>query len=941
MHRAILEHKPNDAHKLIADFEPDYAVTVITQNGNDYHEQADSAKVIHFHGHALYNASTLHPTKCWAIDRNNPEIKVGSFRRDGLAEKSNKNNCVNNENQKNMLGAIIGDIVGSTREWCNIKTEDFEMVPCGSRFTDDTVMTLAVAEWLMKDPTHNEKTLIKCMQTLGRRYPNAGYGGMFCKWLVSDNPKPYRSFGNGSAMRVSPVGLYAKSLDEALELACITASVTHNHPEGIKGAQAIAACIFLQMENKPGWKIKEYIEQKFGYNLNVKLEDIRDEYSFDVTCQGSVPIAIMAFLQRNNAEGALRLAISMGGDSDTIGCMTSAIAKACSFHVVSSTTYMPKEVIEQCRALLPPELLDINDRFEAFITRPLYQSYMITGHGIIFAGEYPGDKDDEVAKQKINQMLHFGIKHFIDLTEEHELYPYSQWLPEEVTYIRFPIRDCGTPKSISEVHKLLQRIEELKKQDGYTYIHCWGGVGRTGTIIACMLAEWREKAGIEDVLNCLRDCFSQMPKSTHRQTPETKEQIDFIKRFTESCPAYKKEQQSRILDCIRGCLMAGAAGDALGYPLEFMSRGTIISRYGKNGITQFELDSKGQALVSDDTQMTLFTANGMLMGLTRGYMRGIGGAPEKYVNGAYLDWYYTQTKRKKETFFNDFHYTWLRDLPELAHRRAPGNTCISACESLLEGKGVNNNSKGCGGIMRVAPMALLEAGYTGRNEIGGYSDIELAEAGAEIAQVTHKHPLGFLPAAMLTHLLSRLVPLSVEDVKSRVNEIIDEAIILLGKIYMGEFEADKEVLSNLTRKAMELAHSDIPDEKAICQLGEGWTGEETWAIALYCSVRHIDSVADAIIASVNHDGDSDSTGSVTGNIMGAIYGYEYIKQQNLFCPTNQKFEEILELSNIILALADDVATGCIISEYDPIETPEKKQWYERYCEMRPAGIDEK
>ena len=131
-----------------------------------------------------------------------------------------------------MLGAIIGDMVGSTREWHNVRTEDFEWLPYGSRFTDDTVMTLAVAEWLMTDPYHREETLVDCMQKLGRRYMDAGYGKMFRRWLLSDSPQPYHSFGNGSAMRVSPVGLYASALEEALELARISASVTHDHPEG-------------------------------------------------------------------------------------------------------------------------------------------------------------------------------------------------------------------------------------------------------------------------------------------------------------------------------------------------------------------------------------------------------------------------------------------------------------------------------------------------------------------------------------------------------------------------------------------------------------------------------------------------------------------------------------------------------------------------------------
>lgn len=155
-----------------------------------------------------------------------------------------------------MLGAIIGDIVGSTREFHNIKTTEFEMVPEGSRFTDDTVMTLAVAEWLMTDYDHKPETLVACMQRLGRKYPYAGYGGKFRQWLQSDNPQPYGSFGNGSAMRVSPIGLYANSLEEALELARISASVTHNHPEGIKGAQAIAGCVVLSRATRDGVKMK-------------------------------------------------------------------------------------------------------------------------------------------------------------------------------------------------------------------------------------------------------------------------------------------------------------------------------------------------------------------------------------------------------------------------------------------------------------------------------------------------------------------------------------------------------------------------------------------------------------------------------------------------------------------------------------------------------------
>ena len=438
----------------------------------------------------------------------------------------------------------------------------------------------------------------------------------------------------------------------------------------------------------------------------------------------------------------------------------------------------------------------------------------------------------------------------------------------------------------------------------------------------------------EDVLGSLRDKFSIMPKSSHRITPETKEQEVFIAKYVEGVKGKRQARELRIKDCVRGSLMSGAAGDALGYPVEFMSRSAILSRYGDEGITQFEIDrNSGNALVSDDTQMTLFTANGMLMGITRGYMRGIGGIPENYVGGAYLDWYYTQTGLKSEFISDaDFHYTWLRDLPELAHRRAPGTTCMSACESLRQHEKPHNNSKGCGGIMRVAPMGLLNAVHK------RYSPSRLAEAGAKIAKVTHLHPLGYLPAALLAMLIERLVPLTSREAQTQIYEIIQDGLDIMMKMEGDGHYSDKKYLRELTNKAVELSQSGISDADAIRQLGEGWTGDEAWAISLYCALRHIDSMRDAIIAAVNHDGDSDSTGSITGNIMGAIYGYEAITRERLFCPDGKRFEDTIELHNIILALADDLYTGCIISEYDPIEKPEKRQWHARYCEMKPEGI---
>ena len=255
-----------------------------------------------------------------------------------------------------MLGAIIGDVVGSVYEFNNTKDYNFHMLTPRSKFTDDTVMTLGVAKWLTEDNTHSHKFLVKCMQELGQKYPWAGYGGNFKRWLIQRDPKPYNSWGNGSGMRVSPVGFYARSLDEALELAKISAEVTHNHPGGIKGAQTIAAAVFLTRQGKSKEKLREYIEATFGYGLHRTIDEIRPGYTYDVSCMGSVPEAIIAYLDSHDFESAIRNAVSIGGDSDTIGAMAGATAQA--------AYEMPKALAGYCYGLLTPTLRYILDNFE-------------------------------------------------------------------------------------------------------------------------------------------------------------------------------------------------------------------------------------------------------------------------------------------------------------------------------------------------------------------------------------------------------------------------------------------------------------------------------------------------------------------------------------------------------------------------------------------------
>ena len=229
-----------------------------------------------------------------------------------------------------LIGAVIGDIVGSIYEFNPHKSKDINLQDSSMEYTDDTIMTIAVADWILNDKKHTKKGLVARMQKWGRRYPNpmGAYGGMFSQWLSSDNPKPYNSWGNGAAMRVAAVVFAFQTLDETLKVAKKSAEVTHNHPEGIKGAQATAAAIFMARTGGTKEEIRRYISETFGYDMNRTCDDIRPTYCFDGSCQGTVPESIIAFLDSKDYEDALRLCISLGGDADTMGTITGAIAGA-------------------------------------------------------------------------------------------------------------------------------------------------------------------------------------------------------------------------------------------------------------------------------------------------------------------------------------------------------------------------------------------------------------------------------------------------------------------------------------------------------------------------------------------------------------------------------------------------------------------------------------
>ena len=228
---------------------------------------------------------------------------------------------------KGIVGAIAGDIIGSPYEWNPIKTKEFDLFSPHSIFTDDTVMTLAIAKWLCEDKDSKE-VLIRNLKYFGNKYPKAGYGARFMEWLRQESPEPYGSWANGSAMRVSPCAWVADSLEEAQELAKTSAIVTHNHPEGIKGALATSDAIYLSRIGATEDEIRNHIEVRYGYDLDRTVDEIRPHYHFDVSCQGSVPESIICFLEADDFEDTIRNAISLGGDADTQAAIAGSIAAA-------------------------------------------------------------------------------------------------------------------------------------------------------------------------------------------------------------------------------------------------------------------------------------------------------------------------------------------------------------------------------------------------------------------------------------------------------------------------------------------------------------------------------------------------------------------------------------------------------------------------------------
>ncbi len=357
------------------------------------------------------------------------------------------------------------------------------------------------------------------------------------------------------------------------------------------------------------------------------------------------------------------------------------------------------------------------------------------------------------------------------------------------------------------------------------------------------------------------------------------------------------------LDKIRGSLVAGGIGDALGYPIEFRKYRDIEQEFGSQGLTGYQmLRSERKAYISDDTQMTLFTANGLLICYTNNIINRVNDSPEKYVYRCYLDWLTGQNGRRRKQA-----YSWLYSIKSMRTPRAPGITCLSALESGIMGTTVApvNRSKGCGGIMRVAPVGLFYDNNT--------SEESIMKLAAEIAAITHGHSLGYMPAAAFAHIIHRIVYGRCRYGNS-LEAIVLESNYLVEKIYKGD--SNLRYYIELINKAVDLSKNDRSDVVNIEEIGGGWVAEEALAAAVYCCLKYSDNFDKAIIASVNHSGDSDSTGSITGNIIGASIGYDRIPD---------KWKNPLEQLTTIVEISDD-----LYQKYSDSES-----WRKKYCIQLP------
>ncbi len=518
-------------------------------------------------------------------------------------------------------------------------------------------------------------------------------------------------------------------------------------------------------------------------------------------------------------------------------------------------------------------------------TLPFERSYWIIP-GKLMAGEYPAVANKKEAYKKLDSLIDKGIKVIINLTEADEqnnegvkLFEYKDYLKREgVEVHRMPIEDLSIP-SKSQMDSILKLIDDSLNNHKPVYFHCWGGVGRTGTVLGCYLRknEMSSKENIFDMISYLKRTTS----ISNKMSPENETQKNFVLN-------YNSLNEKLPIQNYKACLLGGAIGDALGAPIEFMSLSQIIKDFGRVGITDYIEFENNTGEFTDDTQMTLFTAEGLLRSYHREMLKGIGGALNSIVYESYLRWLHTQGYYSRSKLFNNIvnnkEQGWLLKQKELLKTRVPGNTILSSLQNEIAGSIDRplNDSKGCGTIMKIAPVGLM---FYGKNKTA-------FKFACELSAITHGHPTGYLSAGVFASIISDLA-IGI-DLKQSIKNAIE---ILRDWENNSETYIAVEVALNLYEKTKTIGE-EISAEM-IEQLGKGWVAEEALSMSIYASLIFEDDFENGVLFSVNHSGDSDSTGSITGNILGLINGFDKIPK---------RWEKNLRGSEIVCEIGEDLHT---------------------------------
>ena len=389
-----------------------------------------------------------------------------------------------------------------------------QQILTGAHPTGNTVQTLAVAEWLIEDSKHTPEILAAYLQKWAHKYHDAGYARPFEQWLI-DTRTTIAAPDSSASLRVAPIALYSHTPDEALQLAKISAEATHSYPDSINSAQVTAAAIHLAHKGASKQEIKTYLEHTFGYNLNTAAE------RSDTTAA-----AIRIYLDSNSLEETIRRAAATA--NPTIATISATLASATGGNGYT----IDEERRRACIAILPSRMINYIYTFNHLLAHPTIDTPIRNSYKVddrIYAGEYPATANEKLGRRDIDRFIRFGITHFIDLTESGELLPYTQWLHKEQTHIRFAIRDCGVPTTEKTAQLIKTITTILKEKENKIYIHCRGGIGRTGTIAACYYATFLKE--YHPVIDLLTRQYSHCPKSAYRSSPETLEQKRFIMQY--------------------------------------------------------------------------------------------------------------------------------------------------------------------------------------------------------------------------------------------------------------------------------------------------------------------------------------------------------------------------------------------------------------------------